>query len=277
MLCVSLVATPTERPIVDGDQGRDRDRLYLRCVQSRLSLPTHCLSPGEPLSAGHLLAIFAATRRLRTAARAGTVGKPLRGKNIALLIDTSSEGERSALHGAALELGARIAEVRFAEPAESAPSNDDIRTLARMLGRMYDAIDCGAMPSAAARQLEREAGVPVYQGLGMDDHPARAVADLMALCEHRPPTTTRASILFVGDPRTRRGGAFLSAAREMGFEVEMGSQWQAASNDATCVVDATNPAHWSLFAPSGPVDQAGLSANHRFVMQTVLLDTIAYG
>jgi ornithine carbamoyltransferase len=235
------------------------------------------LSPGEPLGAGHLLAIFAAARRLRTAARAGTVGKPLRGKNIALLIDTSSEGERSALHGAALELGARIAEVRFAEPAESAPSNDDIRTLARMLGRMYDAIDCGAMPSAAARQLESEAGVPVYQGLGMDDHPARAVADLMALCEHRPPTTTRASILFVGDPRTRRGGAFLSAAREMGFEVEMGSQWQAASNDATCVVDATNPAHWSLFAPSGPVDQVWLSANHRFVMQTVLLDTIAYG
>jgi ornithine carbamoyltransferase len=246
-------------------------------VQSRLSIPSHCLSPGEPLRASHILAIFAAARRLRTAAKAGTVGKPLRGKNIALLIGTSSEGENSALHGAALELGAHVAEVRFTEPAESASSDDDIRTLARMLGRMYDAIDCGTMPSTATRQMEREAGVPVYQGLGMDDHPARALADLMALREHRPPTATRASILFLGDPRTLRGRAFLSAAREIGFEVEMGSQWQAPSNDATCVVDATDAAHWSLFTPSGPVDQAGLSANHRFVMQTVLLDTIADG
>ncbi|CAN7716404.1 MULTISPECIES: hypothetical protein [unclassified Variovorax] len=235
------------------------------------------MSPREPLRAGRILAVFAAARRLRTAAKAGTVGKPLRGKNIALLIGTSSEGERSALHGAALELGAHVAEVRFAEPAESAHSNGDIRTLARMLGRMYDAIDCGTMPSAAARQLEREAGVPVYQGLGMDDHPARALADLMALCEHRPPTTTRASILFLGDPLTMRGSAFLSAAREIGFEVEMGGQCQAASNDATCVVDATNAGHWSLLSPNGPLDEAWRCENHRFVMQTVLLDTVAHG
>lgn len=54
----------------------------------------------------------------------------------------------------------------------------------------------------------------------------------------------------------------------------MGSPFQAASNDAPFVVDATNAAHWSLTTPSGQLDQAGLSANHRLVMQAVLLDTI---
>ncbi|VTU16742.1 Ornithine carbamoyltransferase, catabolic [Variovorax sp. RA8] len=199
---------------------------------------------------------------------------PLRGKNIALLIGTSSGVEESAVHRAALELGARVAEVMFTEPAGSASSDHDLRTLARMLGRLYDAIDCGTMPSEAALRIEREAGVPVYQGLGTDDHPARALADLMALCEQRVPATSRASILFLGDPWTLRGRAFLSAAREIGFEVQMGSPFQAASNDAPFVVDATNAAHWSLTTPSGQLDQAGLSANHRLVMQAVLLDTI---
>ncbi|KWT94103.1 Ornithine carbamoyltransferase chain F [Variovorax sp. WDL1] len=201
--------------------------------------------------------------------------KPLRGKNIALLNGLSSGGEKSAVHCAALELGARVAEVMFTEPAGSASSNDDLRTLARMLGRLYDAIDCGTMPSDAVLRIEREAGVPVYQGLGTDDHPARALADLMALCEHRPQTMSRASMLFLGDPRTLRGRAFLSAAREIGFEVQMASPFQAASNDAPFVVDATNAALWSLTTPSGPVNPAGLSANHRLVMQAVLLDTIA--
>lgn len=240
-----------------------------------LHIPPHRLAPGAPLGADGILAVLAAAQRLRSRAKAGTIDQLLRGKNIALLINVSSEGEKSALHRAALELGARVAEVMFTAPSGSASSNDDLRTLARMLGRLYDAIDCGTMPSEAALRIEREAGVPVYGGLGTDDHPARALADLMALCEQRPPTTSRASILFLGDPRTMRGHAFLSAAREIGFEVRMGSQRQAASNDATFVVDATDAAHWSLTAPSGPVDEAGLSANHRFVMQAVLLETIA--
>lgn len=145
------------------------------------------MSPGEPLLAGKVLAVFAAARRLRTDARAGTVGQPLRGKNVALLLDTPPGEETSALRRAAQALGARVAEVRFAEPAASAAESgrDDIRTLARMLGRMYDAVDCGTLGPAAVRQIQQEAGVPVYAGLGGDDHPARLLADLMTRTEHR--------------------------------------------------------------------------------------------
>jgi ornithine carbamoyltransferase len=160
------------------------------------------LSPGEPLLAGKVLAVFAAARRLRTDARAGTVGQPLRGKNVALLLDTPPGEETSALHRAAQALGARVAEVRFTEPAASASASasasgrDDIRTLARMLGRMYDAVDCGTLGPAAVRQIQQEAGVPVYAGLGRDDHPARTLADLMTRAEHR---SSRASPRLVDE------------------------------------------------------------------------------
>ncbi|WP_436316667.1 hypothetical protein [Variovorax sp. LjRoot84] len=223
------------------------------------------------MAAGDILAIFAAARRLQ--AHAGTLGKPLHGKNIALLLGRSPTGETPALHRAALELGARVAEVPFAEPA-GASGRDDLRGLARMLGRMYDAIDCGTLAPATVRQIEQEAGVPVYAGLALQDHPVQVLADLMTLSDQRLPSA-KASLLYLGDPRTKRGHAFLAAARQIGFEVRLGQHLQAASNDATIfVVDATHHPRWALHSPSNLLDEARRSETHRRVMQTVLLDTM---
>ncbi|WP_170855717.1 hypothetical protein [Variovorax sp. CF079] len=247
-------------------------------MESALSLPSHRLALDKPLAAGDILAIFAAARRLQAHAHAGTIGKPLHGKNIALLLGRSPSGETSALHRAALELGARVAEVPFAEPA-GVSGRDDIRGLARMLRRMYDAIDCGTLAAVTVRQIEQEAaGVPVYAGLALEDHLVQVLADLMTLCDHRPPSASKASkpsILYLGDPRTKRGRAFLAAARQIGFEVRLGQRLQAASNDATIfVVDATHHPRWALHSPSSMLDEARRSETHRRVMQAVLLDTI---
>jgi ornithine carbamoyltransferase len=243
-------------------------------VKSGFLTPAQRLSSSEPLAAGDILATFAAARRLRADARAGTIGKPLRGKNLALLLDAPPGGEPSVLHRAALELGARVAEVRFTDPTGSASAWDEIRALARMLGRMYDAVDCATLAPATVRRIEQEAGVPIYEGLGLDDHPARALADLMTLCDHGSAPASEASILFLGDPWTTRARAFLAAAREIGIEVRVGTRARAASSDATFVVDATRTPHWSLRAQTSPLDEARRSENHRCVMQTVLLDTI---
>ncbi|RZL92718.1 MAG: hypothetical protein EOP82_09265 [Variovorax sp.] len=258
---------------VDADQGPDHGKQYLRVVESALAILCHSFSSSQPQVARNIPAIFAAARRLRADAHAGTTPKPLRGKNLALLFVAPPGGQTSALHRAALELGARVAQVRFAEPTRSAPARDDIRALARMLGRMYDAIDCDTLPPATVRQIERTAGVPVYEGLGLDNHPAWALADLMTIHDHRPPAPDT-SILFLGDPQTTRGRAFVLAARELGFEVRLGDRGQAASNDATFVVDATRPPHWSLQGPNSPLDEARRSENHHCMMQAVLLETI---
>ena len=232
------------------------------------------MSLGEPLTSVNILALFSAARRLQEAARAGTVGKPLHGKNLALLLGRSPSAETSALHRAAQELGARVAEVKFVE-SSGTKSRDDVRELARILGRMYDAIDCGMLAPATVRQIEQEAGVPVYEGLAMDDHPARVLADLMTLYEHRPARASSSSILYLGDVRTMRGRTFLTAARAIGFEVRLGQHTRLASNDATFVVDATHHPHWTLHSSPDLFSEARRSETHRRVMQAVLLDTMA--
>lgn len=237
-------------------------------VTTGLSISPH----REPLAARNVLATLAAAERLRTHARAGTSGQPLRGKNLALLLGPSPCGDISTLRHAAQDLGARVAELRFTEPAEPAPGRDDVVALARILGRMYDAVDCEALAPATARRIEQDAGVPVYQGLCLDEHPARILADLMTLREYRSPPG--ASILFLGDSRTPRGSQFVSAARAAGFDVLVGGSGPLQSNDATFLVDARHSAHWSLLASARPLDEARRTENHRCVMQAVLLDSI---
>lgn len=230
--------------------------------------------PDEPLAAAKIVALFAAARRLRADSDAGASASALRGKNLALLLARPSGREVSPLHRAARELGARVAEVPFETDASS---QVDIGALARLLGRMYDAIDCDALPLPTVRRIEREAGVPVYAGLGLDDHPARVIADLLTLCDLASPQAVKTRIVFLGDPRTPRGSIFLAAARELGFALQITEAGHAASNDAAYVVDATRPSTWSLHAEGRPIEEARRSANHRCVIQTVLLDTIPRG
>lgn len=242
-------------------------------VTSDSSNHTWCSSPDRPLAARTISAILAAARHLRETSHTGAISKALSGKNLAMLVVAATGEETSGLAGAARELGARVAEVRFVETEES--MRRDLASLARLLGRMYDAIDCGTLAPSTVSVIKVESGVPVYAGLGLDDHPAKVLGDLMTLCDHQHPTAPASTILFLGDPQTRRGCAFLSAAREMGFSLRVEAHARPASNEAMFVVDATYPQHWSLHGPATPIDEVRRSANHHFVMQTALLETIA--
>jgi ornithine carbamoyltransferase len=231
-------------------------------------------SPDGPPSAGKLVALFAAARRLRADSRAGANGNALRGRNLALLLTKPPGQVISPVHRAAQDLGVRVAEVPFeTDPARQS----EIGALARLLGRMYDAIDCGRLPPSMVRRIEREASVPVYAGLGLDHHPARIVADLLTLCEDGSAPGSQTTLLFIGDPQTSRSLPFLAAARELGFALQFAAPGDPASNDAACVVDATRPRTWSLRAHGRPIEAARRSEDHRCVIQSVLLDTIARG
>lgn len=233
--------------------------------------PSSLWSPVEPLSAGKAVAIFATARRLRADWHAGRARKALRGKNLALLLGGPPGREMSPLHRAAHDLGARVAEVRFEVDASKQP---DIGALARLLGRMYDAIDCDTLPPSTVRRIEMEASVPVYAGLGRDDHPVRALADLLTLCEHGSTSDLPTSLLFIGDPQTPRSSTFLAVARELGLSLRLTETGRPASSEVACMVDATHLPEWSLYAQGRLIEEAPRSENHRCIIQAVLLDTI---
>lgn len=111
-------------------------------------------------------------RRLRASAIAGQPAPTaLHGKNLAVLQPVDGIAV-SALHDAALDLGMRVAQVSLGDPP---PAILALGRIARMLGRMYDAIDVGPLAPAAAAELAAHAGVPVYRGLADGSHPLLAL------------------------------------------------------------------------------------------------------
>jgi ornithine carbamoyltransferase len=238
-------------------------------------VPHFGLRPCDGLAPAELPDIFKAACRLKAASLAGRGGRPLLGKNLALLHSTPPDGEISVLHKAALELGARVANVRLSEPLM--PAESEFRYISQVLGRLYDAVDCTSLPPAIAQQIERHAGVPVYSGLERDEHPAKALADLMTLFEHGCEPGPKTRIFFLGDPCSPRGSAIAQAAGLLGFDLQSVAAARPASNDAVFSVDARKAAQWVLHAPSGPIDDAERSVNHRFVLQAVLLGTMLMG
>lgn len=220
---------------------------------------------------------FDLARRLKSNALLGE-GQPLAGKNLAILRATPAQPEDSVFHSAATALGARVAHVWLGDSI--GPTGSALQNVPKMLGRLYDAVDCGNVSAIAASQIESQAGIPVYRGL--DTYPATVLADLMALCEQLASgatDTADASMLFIGDATTGRAQSFLQGARQLGFDlhfidVAADALQDAAGSAAAFIVDATDVERWVLGGPSARVDDAQRSANHRFVLQAVLLITL---
>lgn len=175
----------------------------------------------ESLSPTEIRDVLDAARRLRLAGASGQAGSPLRGRNLALLHESPPDTANDGLRSAALGLGAQVSHLRPAD-ARITPAGADTATL-RMLGRLYDAIDCEAMPPALVADVAREAGVPVFNGLGHARHPTRVLAELLAMQEHSGKALDRLSVRFVGDPTSPCGEALLRAAAATGIELRVAS------------------------------------------------------
>lgn len=239
----------------------------------QLSLNISGPRPGDTFLAGDLSSILAHAGRLKAASRAGGAGsRPLLGRNIALLHPRPPETENPVLQRAALDLGARVAHVRLGPPIE--PAGTQFRGLSQMLGRLYDAIDCSDLAPAEVRQIEQHAGVPVYDDLEGPNHPARVLAALMTLREHGCMPGPNTQVVFLGDPLSERARNFFELARREGFCLRLLDP-SGAVGDAAFSVDAIDPDHWVLHAPSGPIDAEECAQNLRFVLQAMLLATMS--
>jgi ornithine carbamoyltransferase len=123
--------------------------------------------------------LVAAARALAQAEAAGTRDQLLRGKNFALL--TLSRGPAAALFTAAVEqLGATTS--RIGEEMLAVQDERELQRVARMLDRLYDAVECQGVPAASVQRLSDLATVPVFDGIACDTHRTAALADQLADC-----------------------------------------------------------------------------------------------
>jgi ornithine carbamoyltransferase len=158
---------------------------------------------------------------LKAAKKAGAEERRLVGKNIALVFEKTSTRTRSAFEVAAHDQGASTT---FLEPTSSQIGHkESIKDTARVLGRMFDAIQYRGSAQSVVEELAHHAGVPVYNGLTDDWHPTQMLADALTMLEYADTPSKQVSYAYVGDARNNMGNSLLLIGAKLGMDVRIGA------------------------------------------------------
>ncbi len=168
-----------------------------------------------------LVYILDLARDLKRAKYAGNEIQRLRGKNIALIFAKASTRTRCAFEVAAYDQGANVT---YLDPAGShLGKKESVKDTARVLGRMYDAIEYRGDGQQIVEELAAYAGVPVFNGLTDEYHPTQMCADLMTMREYAPQPWHQFKYAYVGDARSNMGNSLMIAGCLMGMDVRIGA------------------------------------------------------
>ena len=164
----------------------------------------------------HLLRLSAS---LKHAKYAGTEVPRLGGREIALIFEKTSTRTRAAFEVAAFDQGAHVT---YLDPSASQIGHkESVADTARVLGRMFDAIEFRGAAHEAVEELARHAGVPVYNGLTDEWHPTQMLADFLTMQEASGKRSERISYCYMGDGRSNMGRSLLVMGAIMGSDVRI--------------------------------------------------------
>ena len=158
-------------------------------------------------------------RDLKRAKYARTERQDLKGKNIALIFEKTSTRTRCSFEIACYDQGANVT---YLDPSGSQIGHkESFKDTARVLGRMYDAIEYRGSAQGGVETLAKYAGVPVYNGLTDEYHPTQMLADVMTMREQleRPIETIRYA--YLGDTRSNMGNSLMLVGCLLGMDVRI--------------------------------------------------------
>ena len=160
-------------------------------------------------------------RDLKRAKYSGTEKQHLRGKNIALIFEKTSTRTRCAFEVAAYDQGANVT---YIDPGSSQIGHkESMKDTARVLGRMYDAIEYRGFKQDVVQELTDYAGVPVFNGLTDEYHPTQMLADVLTMREHSQKPLNEIAYAYVGDARSNMGNSLLLIGALLGMDVRIGA------------------------------------------------------
>ncbi|MGE0219209.1 ornithine carbamoyltransferase [Mycolicibacterium sp.] len=175
------------------------------------------------------------SRDLKRAKYSGLQRQSLAGKNIALIFEKTSTRTRCAFEVAAHDEGAHVT---YIDPASSQIGHkESMKDTARVLGRMYDAIEYRGASQKTVEELAEYAGVPVFNGLTDEFHPTQMLADVLTMTEHCPKPLTDIAFAFVGDGRNNVANSLLLIGAKLGMDVRIGAPadlWPAQDHVSMC-------------------------------------------
>jgi ornithine carbamoyltransferase len=155
---------------------------------------------------------------LKAAKYAGTERPRLNGKNIALIFEKTSTRTRCAFEVAAHDQGAHV--TYLGPTGTQIGKKETMRDTARVLARMYDAVEYRGFDQQTVEELGRN-GIPVWNGLTREFHPTQVLADLLTMREHSAKSLSDLSFCYLGDGRNNMGDSLMVGAAKMGMDFRM--------------------------------------------------------
>jgi ornithine carbamoyltransferase len=156
---------------------------------------------------------------LKAERKAGTEKKRMAGKNIALVFEKTSTRTRCAFEVAAYDQGAHVT---YLGPESSQIGHkESIRDTARVLGRMFDAIEYRGYGQDVVEELADYAGVPVYNGLSNEFHPTQMLADMLTMREHAGRSLDKIAYCYIGDAQFNTGNSLMITGCKLGMDVRI--------------------------------------------------------
>lgn len=156
---------------------------------------------------------------LKAAKYAGSETPRLQGKNIALIFEKDSTRTRMAFEVAAYDQGAHV--TYFGPKGSHIGAKESMKDTARVLGRIYDAIEYRGFGQEIVEELAQYAGVPVWNGLTTEAHPTQVLADLLTMQEHTKKTLAEISFCFLGHANVNTARSLLIGATKMGMDIRL--------------------------------------------------------
>lgn len=176
-----------------------------------------------------ILFLLRLAKELKEAKKNGTETPRLVGKNIALIFAKTSTRTRCAFEVAAHDQGANVT---YIDPESSQIGHkESIKDTARVLGRMFDAIEYRGFGQEIVEELARYSGVPVFNGLTEEWHPTQMLADVLTMMEHSDKPLREISYVYLGDARNNMGNSLLMIGAKLGMDVRIAAPKTLQPND----------------------------------------------
>ena len=147
-------------------------------------------------------------------AHAGEVHQRFLGKTIALIFEKRSTRTRSSFETAFGEEGGHP--VFMSTDDIQLGGKESVEDTARVLGRMFSAIEFRGFKQEHVELLAKHSGIPVINGLTDSFHPTQVLADIMTLYEHFG-YLKGLSLCFCGDGRNNMARSLMLICAKFGI------------------------------------------------------------
>ncbi len=145
----------------------------------------------------------------------GEIHQRFLGKTIALIFEKRSTRTRCSFETAFGEEGGHP--VFLSTQDIQLGGKESVEDTARVLGRMFSAIEFRGFKQEHVEMLAKYSGIPVYNGLTDDFHPTQALADVMTLKEHFG-KIKGLHLVFSGDGRNNVARSLLLVSAKLGID-----------------------------------------------------------